>query len=179
MRIKNPDFIVHKIFLDAYPQEVNASGESYPLAKNRVLNLLKNGVLFFDYSGHGGYNAITNESILNLKDIAGMTNKNQAFWLFATCNFAQCDAGKRSAAETAVLNPKGGAIGILAATRTVYAPQNTNLNRSVCDTLFGHSDVFHYDMTLGEAILIGKNLLGSDENKLAYVLLGDQCMRLN
>ncbi|MDY6379402.1 MAG: type IX secretion system sortase PorU [Bacteroidales bacterium] len=179
VRIKNPDFIVHKIFLDAYPQEVNASGESYPLAKNRVLNLLKNGVLFFDYSGHGGYNAITNESILNLKDIAGMTNKNQAFWLFATCNFAQCDAGKRSAAETAVLNPKGGAIGILAATRTVYAPQNTNLNRSVCDTLFGHSDVFHYDMTLGEAISIGKNLLGSDENKLAYVLLGDPCMRLN
>ena len=179
VRINNPDFIVHKIFLDAYPQEVNASGESYPLAKNRVLNLLKNGVLFFDYSGHGGYNAITNESILNLKDIAGMTNKNQAFWLFATCNFAQCDAGKRSAAETAVLNPKGGAIGILAATRTVYAPQNTNLNRSVCDTLFGHSDVFHYDMTLGEAILIGKNLLGSDENKLAYVLLGDPCMRLN
>lgn len=179
VRIKNPDFIVHKIFLDAYPQEVNASGESYPLAKNRVLNLLKNGVLFFNYSGHGGYNAITNESILNIKDIAGMTNKNQAFWLFATCNFAQCDAGKRSAAETAVLNPKGGAIGILAATRTVYASQNTNLNRSVCDTLFGHSDVFHYDMTLGEAISIGKNLLGSDENKLAYVLLGDPCMRLN
>ena len=179
VRIKNPDFIVHKIFSDAYPQEVNASGESYPLAKNRVLNLLKNGVLFFNYSGHGGYNAITNESILNLKDIAGMTNKNQAFWLFATCNFAQCDAGKRSAAETAVLNPKGGAIGILAATRTVYASQNTNLNRSVCDTLFGHSDVFHYDMTLGEAISIGKNLLGSDENKLAYVLLGDPCMRLN
>ena len=179
VRIKNPDFIVHKIFLDAYPQEVNASGESYPLAKNRVLNLLKNGVLFFNYSGHGGYNAITNESILNLKDIAGMTNKNQAFWLFATCNFAQCDAGKRSAAEPAVLNPKGGAIGILAATRTVYASQNTNLNRSVCDTLFGHSDVFHYDMTLGEAISIGKNLLGSDENKLAYVLLGDPCMRLN
>ena len=179
VRIKNPDFIVHKIFLDAYPQEVNASGESYPLAKNRVLNLLKNGVLFFNYSGHGGYNAITNESILNLKDIAGMTNKNQAFWLFATCNFAQCDAGKRSAAETAVLNPKGGAIGILAATRTVYASQNTNLNRSVRDTLFGHSDVFHYDMTLGEAISIGKNLLGSDENKLAYVLLGDPCMRLN
>lgn len=179
VRIKNPDFIVHKIFLDAYPQEVNASGESYPLAKNRVLNLLKNGVLFFNYSGHGGYNAITNESILNLKDIAGMTNKNQAFWLFATCNFAQCDAGKRSAAETAVLNPKGGAIGILAATRTVYASQNTNLNRSVCDTLFGHRDVFHYDMTLGEAISIGKNLLGSDENKLAYVLLGDPCMRLN
>jgi len=178
VRIKNPDFVVHKIFLDAYPQEVNASGESYPLAKNRVQNLLKSGALFFDYSGHGGYNAITSESILNQKDIENMTNDNLAFWLFATCNFAQCDAGKRSAAESALLNPNGGAVGILAATRTVYASQNTDLNRAVCDTLFGHSDVFHYDITLGEAIYRGKNTL-DDANKLAYVLLGDPAMRLN
>lgn len=178
IRIKNPDFVVHKIFLDAYPQEVNASGESYPLAKNRVLNLLKGGVLFFDYSGHGGYNAITSESILNQKDIENMSNDNLGFWLFATCNFAQCDAGKRSAAESALLNPNGGAVGILAATRTVYASQNTDLNRAVCDTLFGHSDVFHYDITLGEAIYRGKNTL-DDANKLAYVLLGDPAMRLN
>lgn len=178
IRIKNPDFVVHKIFLDAYPQEVNASGESYPLAKNRVLNLLKGGVLFFDYSGHGGYNAITSESILNQKDIENMSNDNLGFWLFATCNFAQCDGGKRCAAESAVLNPDGGAIGIFAATRTVYASQNTTLNRSVCDTLFGHSDVFHYEMTLGEAMSIGKNGL-SDDNRLAYVLLGDPALRLN
>ena len=180
VRVKNPDFVVHKIFLDAYPQEVNASGQSYPLAKNRVLNLLKSGVMFFDYSGHGGYNAITSESILNQKDIEQMSNKNQAFWLFVTCNFAQCDGGKRSAAESAVLNPNGGAIGVFAATRTVYASQNTNLNRSVCDTLFGHKDVYHYDMTLGEAMAIGKNTcISQDENRLAYVLLGDPAMRLN
>ena len=179
LRLKNPDFVVNKIYLDAYPQEVNASGESYPLAKNRLTNLLKSGALFFDYSGHGGYNAITNESILNLKDIESMTNRNQAFWLFATCNFAQCDAGKRSAAEAAVLNPNGGAIGILAATRTVYASPNTELNRSVCDTLFGHKNAFHYDMTLGEAVAIGKNRLGGDSNKMAYILLGDPAMHLN
>ena len=179
VRLKNLDFIVHKIYLDAYPQEVNASGESYPLAKNRLTNLLKSGVLFFDYSGHGGYNAITNESILNLKDIENMTNSNQALWLFATCNFAQCDGGKRCAAEAAVLNPNGGAIGVLAATRTVYATPNTALNRSVCDTLFGHSNVFHYDMTVGEAVAAGKKKLNTDENKMAYVLLGDPAIRLN
>ena len=179
LRVSNPDFVVNKIYLDAYPQEVNASGESYPLAKNRVQNLLKSGALFFDYSGHGGYNAITNESILNLKDIESMTNRHQAFWLFATCNFAQCDGGKRSAAEAAVLNPNGGAIGILAATRTVYASPNTELNRRVCDQLFAHTDAFHYEATLGEAVATGKNNLGSDANKMAYVLLGDPAMRLN
>ena len=179
VRIKNPDFVVNKIYLDAYPQEVNASGESYPLAKNKLSNMLKNGVLFFDFSGHGSYNGITNEGVLSLRDIESMNNKNLAFWLFVTCKFAVCDAGKRSAAEVAVLNPKGGAVGVLSATRTVYASQNTALNRAVCDTLFGHRNVYHYDMTLGEAISIGKNRLGSDANKMSYVLLGDPAIRLN
>ena len=182
VRLSNPDFIVTKIFLDAYPQEVNASGESYPIAKNKLDNMLKEGVFFFDYSGHGGFNAITNESMLNLRDIDNMRNANQAFWLFATCNFAQCDAGKRCAAEAAVMNPVGGAIGILAATRTVYAAQNTELNRAVCKQLFAHSDAFHYEATLGEAISAGKNALTTSSdisNKMAYVLLGDPAMRLN
>ena len=179
MRVKNPDFVINKVYLDAYPQEVNASGESYPLAKNRVTNLLKNGVLFFDYSGHGSYNAITNESILNIKDIENMTNRNLAFWLFATCSFSECDGGRLSCGEAAVLNPNGGAVGVFSATRTVYATPNTELNRSVSDTLFGHENVFHYDITLGEAIAIGKNKLGSDANKMAYILLGDPAIRLN
>ena len=180
IRTKNLDFVMNKIFLDAYPQEINASGESYPLAKNRLDNLLKEGVLFFDYSGHGGYNAITNESMLNLRDIESMNNTNLGFWLFATCNFAQFDSGKRCASEAAVLNPNGGAIGILAATRTVYASQNVELNRSVCDTLFGHVTPYRYTATLGEAIAAGKNnLKNKNENKLPYVLLGDPALRLN
>lgn len=179
VRLKNPDFIVHKIYLDAYPQEVSASGESYPLARNRLANLLKNGALYFNFAGHGSYHSITNESMLNQKDIENMSNANQAFWLFATCNFAQCDAGKRSAAESALLNPNGGAIGVFSATRTAYATPNTELNRAVTDTLFGYSDVFHYGTTLGEAIMAGKNKLGSDANKLTYVLLGDPALRLN
>ncbi len=179
VRVKNPDFVVNKVYLDAYPQETNASGESYPLAKNRIDNLLKSGVLFFDYSGHGSYNGVTNEGILNLKDIQKMNNRNQAFWLFATCSFSECDGGRLSSGEAAILNPNGGAIGVLAATRTVYATPNTELNRSVTDTLFGHRDPFHYDMTIGEACAIGKNMLGSDANKMAYVLLGDPAIRLN
>lgn len=180
LRLKNLDFIVNKVYLDAYPQEVNASGESYPLAKNRVTNLLRNGVLYFNYSGHGGYNSITNESVLDIKDIEKMSNQNLAFWMFATCNFAQFDAGQRSAAEEAVLNPNGGAVGVLSADRTVYATHNTEINRNFSDTLFGHKNLYHYDMTLGEATAIGKNRTRNDEgNKLAYVLLGDPAIRLN
>ena len=181
VRLQNPDFVVHKVYLDAYPQEVNASGESYPLAKNRVQNLLKSGVLFFDYSGHGGYNGVTSELVLSMQDIDKMNNLKQGFWMFATCNFGQFDSGNRCAAEVAMLNPNGGAIGVLAATRTVYATDNTNLNRAVGDAVFKHSNVFHYETTLGEATMEAKNKLSESDrgNKLAYVLIGDPALRLN
>ena len=179
VRKKNPDYVVNKVYLDAYQQEVSASGESYPLAKNRIENLLNSGMLFLDYSGHGGYNAITNEGIMDLHSIEALTNPNQAFWLFATCSFAHFDSGKRSAAEEAVLNPNGGAIGVFSACRTVYATQNTILNRNVCDTLFGHKTPFDYKMTLGQSCRIGKVRTGvGDENKLPYILLADPAMRM-
>ena len=179
VRLANPDFVMNKIFLDAYPQEVNASGESYPIAQNKLHNMLKEGVFLFDYSGHGSYHSITNESILDLKDIDNMRNTNHAFWLFVTCNFGQFDSGKRCASEAALMNPIGGAIGVCSATRTAYATQNTNLNRAVCKELFAHTSPFHYEATLGEAIARGKNTLNGDANKLTYVLLGDPALRLN
>lgn len=179
VRSKNPDFVVNKIYLDAYQQETTASGENYPLAKNRLSNLLNSGVLFMDYSGHGGYNAITNESMLDLRSIRAMRNTNQAFWMFATCSFAHFDSGKRSAAEEAVLNAKGGAIGVLSACRTVFASQNKMINTSFCDTLFSHKNAFTYESTLGEACKNAKNKVGlGDENKLSYILLGDPALRI-
>lgn len=179
VRLRNPDFVVNKVYLDAYPQEVNASGESYPIAKNRLDNLLKDGVLFFNYSGHGGYNGITNEGMLRQSDIEKMSNSNLAFWMFATCGFSHFDAREISAGERAVLNPNGGAIATLSACRTVYASQNTIINRNLCDTLFGHSNPYHYDITIGEATRLAKNITGNDENKMAYILLGDPAVRLN
>lgn len=179
LRLKNPNFVVNKIYLDAYTQEVNASGETYPLAKNRFDNMITNGVLFMNYSGHGGYNNITNELFMTTKDIRDMSNANQGFWFLATCSFSHFDGGIPSAGEEALLNPHGGAIGVLSACRTVYATQNTILNKNLCDTLFGHKDVFSYNMTLGEATRVAKNTTGVDTNKMSYVLLGDPALRLN
>lgn len=176
---ENPNFVINKIYLDSYTQEVMASGERYPLAKNQFDNLMTNGVLYMNYSGHGGYNNITNELFMTTKDIRNMTNVNHAFWSLATCSFSHFDAGVVSAGEEAVLNPYGGAIGVLSACRTVYATQNTILNKNLCDTLFGHTDVFSYNMTIGQAVAAAKNQTGSDTNKLPYVLLGDPALRLN
>lgn len=181
LRQENPNFVVNKIYLDAYIQEVNAAGERYPLAKNQFDNMLNNGVLFMNYSGHGGYNNITNELFMTTKDIQNMKNTNLGFWFLATCSFSHFDGGIPSAGEEAVLNPYGGAIGVLSACRTVYATQNKILNTNLCDTLFGHKDPFSYHMTLGEAVSIAKNMpnLYGDMNKMPYVLLADPALRLN
>ena len=178
VRRKNPDFIVKKIYLDAYTQEVSASGESYPVAKNRLTNMLTEGTLYMNYSGHAGNNNITNEEMLHLSDIQVMNNKNMGFWMLATCNFAHFDGGKTCAAREAVLNPNGGAIGVLSACRTVYANENMRINRLFCDTLFGHKDIYSYEMTVGNATRIAKNLSGNSTNKMSYVLLGDPALRL-
>ena len=179
VRIDNPDFIVNKIYLDAYVQEATASGESYPVAYNQFTNLLSNGVLLMDYSGHGSANNICSEGFLTLADLEVMTNENQGFWMLATCSFSHFDKADISAGELAVLTPNGGAIGVLSACRTVYASMNDVINRNVCDTLFSHSDPFTYPMTLGRAVSSAKNKTGNDENKMAYVLLGDPAIRLH
>ncbi len=173
-----PDYILHKIYLDSYPKVITSSSESCPMAQNQLDNYLQNGVVMLNYSGHGGYNAVTSESMITLNSIKKMTNSQWPLWFFATCSFAHFDSGKKCAAEEAVLNPHGGAIGVIAACRTVYANMNRLLNNAFCSALFDHQDAYHYPMTIGEALMVGKNKLGYDTNKLAFLLLGDPAIRL-
>ncbi len=179
VRKSNPSFVVNKIYLDSYQQETTASGESYPLAKNKFDNLLKTGVLLFDYCGHAGYNNITSEGMITAREIREMTNENVGIWVLATCNFANFDAQKVSAAEEAILNPHGGALGVFASCRTVYAAQNEVLNQFVCDSLFAHRGTCSYPYRIGDSFRLGKNASPRDENNLPYILLGDPAIRLH
>ena len=183
VRQKSKDFVIHKIYTDAYQQITNATGESYPVAKNKVQNLLQSGVMMFNYSGHGGYNSITNEGLLDAKEIREMSNTNLGFWLFVTCSFSHFDSFQRSAGEEAILNTHGGAIGMFSACRTVYATQNAYLDQFVSEALFSKSDNGRYENTLGDAIRIAKNRARGfrptqDKNILPYILLGNPAIRL-
>ena len=179
VRKHNPNYVVTKLYLDAFAQESSASGESYPQAKVKFDQMMKDGVLFFDYSGHGSAYNITSEKMLSSIDIQNHRSAHQGFWALATCSFSHFDTYDRCSAERALLNPYGGAIGVFSATRTVYATSNTITNKYFCDTLFSHPDRYTYPMTVGEAARCAKNRSGGTENKLAYVLLGDPGLRLN
>jgi len=172
-----PAYQVNKLYLDAYLQEVTASGERYPLAKSRFQNLLRTGLFLLDYTGHAGPAGWGNESILSVADVRSLSNKHLPVWVGATCDFLQFDGPVVSAGEHVVLNPNGGGIGILSAARTVYASQNLTLNKLFCDNLLKKRNNEH--MRVGDVVAYAKNNVGTQANKLAYVYLGDPAIRLN
>jgi len=84
-----------------------------------------------------------------------------------------------------VNNTSGGAIGVLATTRTVYASLNGTINRSFSRYVVSRSDNGHPN-SLGDALRLAKNELVTygvgetdrTENKIHFVLLGDPALRL-
>jgi hypothetical protein len=173
----NPAFQMNKIYLDAYQQEVNASGESYPVARAQFLNLVRKGVFLLDFVGHAGATGWTNEQILSNADVKNLSNANLPLWVGATCNFLQYDIPSVSAGEQVLLNPVGGGIGIISAARPVYASQNMNINKLINQFLFVKENGKH--LRLGDVLMRAKNGLGTEINKLSYVLMGDPALRLN
>ena len=173
----NKSYLGNKIYLDAYKQVISASGEDYPLAKNKLDNLLRNGMLTFFYMGHGNPLYIANEQMVTISDIKTMTNENMAFWAFGTCSFGKFDSQLPSGAEEAVLNPNGGAIAFITAARTVYAEQNKIFLNYLGQNLFKKSNDVHY--SIGDAVRIAKNLAYTTQiNRLSFVYLGDPAIQL-
>lgn len=173
----NPGFQITKIYLDAYQQEKNASGETYPLARTQFHNLLRTGLFLLDFIGHANTTGWTNEQVLSIYDVRNLSNTNLPLWIAATCNFLQFDLPSVSAGEQVLLNPVGGGIGIISATRPVYASQNENINKWLNRYLFLKENGNY--LRIGDVIARAKNTLGNELNKLPYVYMGDPSIRLN
>ena len=172
-----PGYQINKIYLDAFVQEVNASGQSYPVAKSRFQNLLRSGMFLLDFMGHANSGGWTNETILTTADIKNLTNQHLAVWMAATCDFLQFDIKPISAGEHVVLNPSGGGIGLLSAARPVYASQNFYINKYFVESLFKKENENH--LRVGDAVRIAKNKIGTEINKLCFVYVGDPAVQLN
>ena len=174
---KYPSYQINKIYLDAYVQVVNASGQSYPVAKNKLLNLIQSGLFLLNYTGHANSTSWSNESMLTLYDVKSLANKHLPLIIAATCDFVQFDDQIFSAGEEVIFNPNGGGIGILAAARPVYASQNFTLDKLFCETLLKKQPVDN--LRIGDVLAYTKNNIGAEINKLSYVFVGDPAIKLN
>ena len=92
LETKNPEFFVHKLYIDAYNRVSAATGATYPDAKSQMLNLLKrDGLMVINYVGHGSTKGWTAEKVLEWSDISNMYVSRLPLWITATCDFSRFD----------------------------------------------------------------------------------------
>ena len=178
MHKKFPEYMVTKIYFDAFKPETTGGTKNFDSsAKVKFRNALNSGCLLFNYTGHGGETGLA-DKILGINDIHKMSHTSLPLWITATCSFGWYDGVSSSAGEEAFLHETSGAIALFTSTRTVYAQDNLKLNYNLTDKLFTKKDG-ESRPTLGDVIKDGKNAIGSNNNKLSYVLLGDPALTLH
>lgn len=170
-------FIYEKLYLDSYPLTMSSTGASYPLAKQRMLDKISEGVLFLDYIGHANPREWGHEKLLTWTDITSMSNRNLPFLYAATCEFLAWDDDEVSGGEEMWLHPEAGVIGMLCPSRKVYISLNGTLNVNTAPFVF-RKTADGESARIGDFMLAGKNSLFQDSNKLRYALMGDPAMRL-
>ena len=181
----NPAIDVRKIYWDAYQMEVTASYNGYPSIRKLLLEQLEEGALIVNYSGHGSTEVLSHELVMSKADMGKLKSKRLPFWITASCDIAPFDSPQESMGMNLIYNTEGGAIGLLATTRTVFASLNGTINRSFSKYVVARSADGRLN-TLGDALRLAKNELVTSgagendrtENKLHFVLLGDPALRL-
>ncbi|MCQ2360898.1 MAG: type IX secretion system sortase PorU [Paludibacteraceae bacterium] len=173
----NNSYRTDKIFLDSYIAVNSSAGTSYPGARNKVLQNLKDGTVVFTFVGHGSPNILTTEQTISKNDITGMYNKNLALWATATCDFSRYDDVSHSAGMEVILNPNGGGIALYTTTRVVYSSENFKLMKAAFTYLFPEANAEH--KTIGEIFRLAKIDLKNNSNKLNFTLLGDPAIKIH
>ena len=179
-----PDYMVKRIYWDAFPMEVTATGHSYPTVRKRLLELFNEGALMVNYSGHGSPDVLSHELVISKADMEQLRSPRLPLWVTVSCDITPFDNSTMSFGEYAFLNPKGGAIALMTSTRTTYSEQNRRINYFFSNYLFGR-DTNNRRHRLGDAIRLAKcNLITTEdvllqdksENKLNYFLMGDPAL---
>lgn len=177
--INHPEFNVGKTYLDSYVQVTTTNGKRYPDVTEAINKNVEDGTLFFNYTGHGGHIALTDERILQIPDILAWENyDNLGVWIVASCEFGPFDdPGHTSAGEHLVLNPNGGGVALFTTTRLAYASYNFRLNEKFHEIAFSRKDDGSY-FRMGDIIRYAKNESGNKEKNLNFVLLGDPALKM-
>lgn len=177
----SPEYNIKKIWLDAFEQVSFGSGNKYPKVNEEITKMIgSQGTLIFNYVGHGGENGMANERILTRPEIINWTNYDRlSFFVTASCELAKIDNLEiESPGELMLLDPDGGAIGLLATTRLVFIGTNTDLNKKLLERnlLLSRNGQLP---SVGEAYLETRNRDANESiNARCFILLGDPALRL-
>ena len=170
---EHPEFLVNKLYYDAYKKDMAAG--TYPDVRSGLQKLLKDGLLLFNYTGHGGTTALSDEKVLTQTDINQFTYTHLPVWVTATCDFTRFDDLNTSAGEDVFLNKSSGGIALFTTVRVAYSRPNFPINDNVIRNLFERNNGRR--RTLGEVMQATKNTLSS-VYKLGFCLIGDPAVKM-
>ena len=164
------------VYLHKYP---DGPGATKPGAKQDIIEGVNEGVAVMNFVGHGSPFKMADESVFLDTDTGALNNANRLTVFVA----ASCDIGKfndptvPSIGERLVLEPGGGAVGVISATELALSNQNAQLNRVLYAGVFDRTSTGGpYGVSLAQALLAAK--LGATTTQ-KYQLMGDAGLRLN
>ncbi len=177
--VKDPYLNIDKIYLDAYKQYSTPGGDRYPDVVTDIDRRMDKGSLIFNYTGHGGEVGLTEERVVSVPQILAWKNlKNMPLIVTATCEFSRFDDPDRtSAGEYCLLNPNGGAIGLMTTVRLAYSNWNETLNTA----FYNHAvtPMANGQMpAIGDLYRLTKREIGFNAYYLNFVILGDPALKL-
>jgi hypothetical protein len=176
---------VEKIYLTQYPWVLDplTGGKIKPGAASDLMSGINQGRLVVNFIGHGNPTVWSDEHVfLQSRDIPLLANGDKLpLFIAATCDWAFWDNPlAQSMPEIMLTLEGGGAIAVIAATRTTYG----SANQTLLDALFDQMFALPGGRPLGEALMRAKAgfnlIMQADDsyNNEKYHLLGDPVMRL-
>ncbi len=172
------DFLIDKIYMDAFIQVNTAAGHRYPDVVKAINNAMSEGALIINYTGHGGETGLAHEKICDIPTINSWKNfDNMPLFITATCEFSRFDEPAfTSAGELVMLNPDGGGVSIFTTTRLAWSDPNFKLNKILYENCFERINGEYPH--LGDLVKIAKTEMYISQNVKNFVLLGDPALKL-
>ena len=172
-----------KLYLDLYKATTTTTGNTYPTLVTDLNQVINNGSLIVNYTGHGNYLRLSEEAVISDVGIAQWDNRGKLpLMITASCDFAPYDQPQQSPIGFDALMKNGkGIVGVVAASRLVFAYSNKQLNDLFIQSLLV-PDTASKMSTIGEALMRAKNkywaLVPDRVNAFKFSLLGDPAMKL-
>jgi hypothetical protein len=173
----HPEYLSQKLFFDAFKRVLSGGKPDYPDVRVNLQKAFKEGILIFNYTGHGDAASLAEERIVTQSDVVKATYTNLPLWIVSACDFAPFDASALSGGEDVFLNPKSGGIAIFAAARVAYRDENFHLHRLFIQNLFQKKENNGKHQTLGEVMKNAKNAYRNRRIK-SFLLIGDPALTL-
>ena len=167
-----PDVVEQrKIYMVRYPF---GAGTEKPTVNRDVKATVNEGVLLWNYIGHGNPFKMADENAFILSDVSSLVNLDKpTFLVAASCDLGKFDDPSTTGLGESLLNPTaGGAIAAFSASDLAFAFANAALNPGAVPSTSSRSSPRDYAHA-GIGRPGGEDALYSSVNDLKYTLMGD------